>query len=288
MRGKDDGLAGNPPEQETVGRIAAAMDWIDDRLRPSGKGRALPTDHRLRERDVVGRLKDLSLSYYAGIFNVIKGVALAAIGVSAAELYAEGRPASRWVLLVVAFLAVVITYNGAAVGRTITHLHPATVDAVLPMAMAIVEIIVIRLAAVIENGEVPLAWLVALSVWHLMASAMIYSIIFRIRWTYYDPGIWSVIEVYLERMLFDWRSATGGGLLTLAYVAISLLAWPNWPGWTYLDVGFAVLIGLLLCKGLRHQEETRQEMIKGLRDLAAPALPVERAQPTREAVLDLS
>lgn len=253
------------------GRLTATFNRINNRLLPPDRapGATRPHSHRLHEDDVVGRLKDLSTSYYAGIFNVAKGVALAAIGVSAAELYEKGLPPSRCVLLATAFLAIVITYNGASVGRTIVHVHPALVDTVVPMGIAVNEIIVVRLPAVVEAGQVPLLWLIALAVWHAMAGVMIFSILYRIRSPYYEARLWPLVARYRERMLTDLWAATGGGLLILIYIASSELAYPGWDGWDHLDLGFAVVIGLLLCKGMSHQEETRKEMIKGLRALAA-------------------
>lgn len=257
-----------------VNRVAELFDRVNRHLRPSDaspEAPQRPKDHQLDEEDVLDRLKDLSVSYYGGIFNVAKGVALAAIGVSAVGLYERGLPLSRCILLAVAFLAIVITYNGAAVGRTIVHLHPALVDTILPMGIAVIELIVIRLPAVVEAEEVPSLWLLALGAWHLLAAAMIFSILYRIRRPYYEPRLWPLLAQYRERMLVDWWAATAGGVLVLSYTAFSEIAWPGWRAWSFVDVVFAGVIGLLLCKGLLHQEETRKEMIKGLRVLASEA-----------------
>jgi hypothetical protein len=269
-----------------VERLVQTVKPVGHRLHGSTTHLAVDPDdpsHVFTRADVLERLKNQTVNHYSGIYNVMKGATLAAAGVAMVSVLVEQLPFERAVLLVVAFLAVIISYNGATVGQTIVHLHPSALDVILPMALTIAELIVVSLPGFDKSPHsLPSGWLPALGIWQVMAGLVILSIIARLEPAFYQDQLWPAVNGYKERLAFDWKCATGGGVVVIAYWLLSRVLFGAWSGWSYIDY---VLLGLVLAffsGAIAHHGETRRELVTALLrmpvepavDEPAPAQPV--------------
>jgi hypothetical protein len=230
--------------------------------------------HRFSREDVVNRLKSHSPNHYAGLYNVMKGVTLAAVGFSLIALFSGSVPAERTFLLLIALLSVLIAYNGEAIGQTIIHLYPATIDVFLPMALTVALLLVVLLPGADRDlGPMPTAWFIAFAAWNLIAAALVKSIAVRLDAELYAPYLRSTVERYRARMHFDAKCAAAVGIITGAFVSVRYTRLPE-PG--ILEYVFLAVASLGILGGLRHHEATRKELKWAL--LATARLPTPSAR----------
>lgn len=169
-------------------------------------------------QDALLRLKDHGATHYAGLYNVMKGVTLATLGAGAASTLLGEVPPERGVLLIVAFLAVVITYSGATIGQTIVHIHPSVIDIGLPMALTVAELAVVGLPGFDRSpAQIPAAWILTLGIWQVLAASVVLSVAHRLQPTLYEPGVWQAVDRYRKRQYCDVKAAGIGGVTTLLY-----------------------------------------------------------------------
>ncbi|HEU4599451.1 MAG TPA: hypothetical protein VFS26_06865 [Solirubrobacterales bacterium] len=252
----------------TVEGLVGAVKLIGNRLHGSPTHAAVDSGdpaHIFTRDDVLERLKEQTPSHYAGIYNVMKGVTLAAAGLALVSVLVEHLPFARGMLLLVAFLAVIISYNGATVGQTVVHLHPSMLDVILPMALTIAELVVVTLPGFDHSTQaVPSAWLLALGIWEVMAGTVVFSILARLEPLLYQDEIWPTVSRYRTRLKFDWKCATGGGAGAIVYWIASRVAFPAWSGWDYLDYVFLAAVLGFFVGALAHHGETRRELVTTL------------------------
>lgn len=251
-----------------IERLVETVKLVGNRLHGSATHLAVDPDdpsHIFTREDVLERLKSQTVNHYSGIYNVMKGATLAAAGVAMVSVLVEHLPFERALLLMVAFLAVIISYNGATVGQTIVHLHPSALDVILPMALTIAELIVVSLPGFDKSPHsLPSDWLPALAVWQIMAGLVILSIIARLEPAFYQDQLLTAVSDYRERLEFDWKCATGGGLVVIAYWLLSRVFFEAWTIWGYVDY---VLLGVILVffsAAIAHHGETRRELVTTL------------------------
>jgi len=229
----------------------------------------IDSPHRFSRDDVVGRLKSHSPNHYAGLYNVMKGVTLAAVGFSLLELFGGSVPPERALLLLVALLSVLIAYNGEAIGQTIIHLYPATIDVFLPMALTVTLLLIVVLPGADKDlGPMPTAWFIAFAAWNLIAAALVKSIAVRLNTDLYAPYLHSTVESYRARMHFDAKCAAGVGIVALIFLAARHTHLPDSDIWVYAFLAIAAL-GIL--GGLNHHEATRKELKEALLETAESA-----------------
>ncbi len=236
-----------------------------------GAGSASSRDFLLRfdREDALERLKDHSADHYTGLYNVMKGVTLAAAGLTLIRL-TGGYPWQRLPLFAVGLLAIAITYNGALVGQTVVHLRTNLVDVLLPMALTVAEFVVIGMAgAKPKAAAVPEYWFLALGSWQVLAACVVTSVASRLREDMYSPTLWPTVRKYRRR---QWIDACGAG----ASGAITLLVWLIFEN-DLTKGGTAALLLLLftfvtLVGAMANHEQTRKELAANLR-----GQPAERA-----------
>ncbi len=220
-------------------------------------------DYVFDHDDLATRLKQHSASHYAGLYNVMKGVTLGSIGIGLGAFIVNSVPAGRLALFAIAFLAVVISYNGASVGQTVVHLPPSLLDVVLPMALTVAELAIIGIPGLDPSPSlIPDIWLFAFATWHFLAAAVVFSIAYRLDAAHYAPSIWPAVERYCDRMYFDAKAATAGGIGTVAYWVLretGVVPATDASGYVFL-----ALIACSFVAALNHHGVTRRELRRGL------------------------
>ena len=210
---------------------------------------------------MLGRWKDTSSSHHVGLFNVMKGVTLAAVGLVLLQLATSSLPHMRALMLVVAFLAVIISYNGAAVGTSVVNFHPSLIDVVLPMLMTVSELVLIaRLGAEAGSGELPGDWLIALGIWQLLAALIVLSVAMRIRRSEYDIDAWTYVEQYRSRLRIDCGMAMIGAVAAMTFWMVRRDALPDADAPEYAFIAFVTAWFLA---ALRHHGAARRSLVRG-------------------------
>jgi hypothetical protein len=229
---------------------------------------------RFSRQDVLNRLKSHSPTHYAGLYNVMKGVTLAAVGLSLGALISQSVPPERALLLLVAVVSVLISYNGEAIGQTIIHLYPATIDVILPMALTVVLLLVVGLPGTDQiPGPMPLEWFAAFAAWNMIAALLVASIASRLDTKLYEPYLWPAIERYRARMWFDATCAASVGVFSLIFLCFRHSYLPEATLWEY---AFLAVVSFCLVGGLSHHEATRKELKEGLLEIAERPQPAAR------------
>jgi hypothetical protein len=214
--------------------------------------------HLFSNQHALLRLKDQSATHYAGLYNVMKGVTLATLGAGAVSTLLGEVPPERGALLLVAFLAVVITYSGATIGQTIVHLHPSAIDVALPMALTLAELVVVGLPGFDRSpAQIPEAWIPTLGLWQILAASVVLSIAHRLQPGLYEPAAWRAVTRYRKRQYSDVKAAGIGGIATLAYwgVTRTVLNATSASDWICVSA-----IAVLLLAGLHNHGVTRREL----------------------------
>lgn len=238
---------------------------------PAGRsGQALPPageeNYLFSRRDVLIRLKAHSPGQYAGLFNVMKGVTLAAVGIVVVKLVGGEIPLARALLLAIALMGILVSYNGEAIGQEIIHLPPTTLDVALPMALTVAELLVVGLSAVDDSlGQMPTSWFVAFAVWNFLAAILVRSVATRLNCELYERDFWPALEAYRNRMLFDSKCAFAVGLFTLSFTIGRHIAQAEAQ---MPDYAFIALVAVALLGALRHHEATRKELQEALISIA--------------------
>jgi hypothetical protein len=218
--------------------------------------------HRFDRRDAAARLKEHSASHYAGLYNVMKGVTLAAAGLALIRLLEEPYPDQRGLLLAVGLLAIVVTYNGAVVGQVVVHLDTSPIDVILPMALTIAEFGLIGLAAINPKaGPMPEEWFLALGAWQLLAALVVLFVALRLDASLYAPTLWPAVNAYRQRLYKDVAAAGLSGLLTLGFWWFRR---DSLPLAGTLEYVFIALILATLVGALAHHESTRRQLKRNL------------------------
>lgn len=224
-------------------------------------------DLRLSRADILDRLKSHSTTHYGGLYNAMKGVTLAAVGVSLVSIVGDSLPLGRGLLLLVAIIAVLISYNGEAIGQAIMHFHPTTRDVILPMALTVSLVILVLLpGANADLGEMPSIWFVAFGAWSLTAAVLIVSVASRLDTDLYSPELCGTVEQYRRRMFVDAICATTVGVASLAFFVIRH---PQMPEMGVPEQIFLAFVGIGLVGGLCHHEATRKELRGNLLTITA-------------------
>jgi hypothetical protein len=244
-----------------VALLAHVVYRVQSRGQSSASDREFP--YVFGHDDLAARLKQHSAAHYAGLYNVMKGVTLGSVGVGLGAIVVNSVPPGRLTLFGVAFLAVVITYNGASVGQTVVHLSPSLIDVVLPMALTVAELAIVGIPGFDRSTAlIPDSWLFALATWHFLAAAVVASIAYRLNASHYAPSIWRAVDRYRRRMRFDVKVATAGGIGTLAYWALREIgAVPSTAGADYVFLGLVIWS---FSGALNHHGATRRELRRGL------------------------
>ncbi|HEY7456491.1 MAG TPA: hypothetical protein VH703_04370 [Solirubrobacterales bacterium] len=230
----------------------------DTRGGSAGASQEPEETHRFSRRDVLVRLKSHSPNHYAGLYNVMKGVTLAAVGFSLVKLFSHSVPPERAALLAVALLSVLISYNGEAIGQTIIHLYPATIDVFLPMALTVALLLVVGLPGADKDlGPMPLAWFISLGAWNLIAAVLVASIASRLDVELYEPYLHSTVDKYRRRM---WVDATCAAVVGVAVFAFAWIRAPYLPAADAWEYGFLIAVAVSLLGGLAHHEAIRREL----------------------------
>jgi hypothetical protein len=225
-------------------------------------------DLRLSHADVLNRLKSHSTTHYGGLYNVMKGVTLAAVGLSLVNIVGSSLPSERGLLLLVALISVLISYNGEAIGQAIMHLHPTTIDVILPMALTVSLVFLVGLPGASEDlGDMPAAWFAAFGAWSLIAASLILSVASRLDTDLYAPELCRTVQQYRRRMLFDAICATTVGVVSLGFFVIRC---PQLPEMGAPEQIFLAFVGIGLVGGLCHHEATRRELRRNLLTITAP------------------
>lgn len=218
---------------------------------------------RFDDENALQRLKDHSANHYIGLYNVMKGVTLAAAGLTVIRL-TEGYPWQRLPLFVIGLLAIAITYNGALIGQTVVHLRTSLVDVLLPMALTVAEFVVIGMAgAQPKAAAIPEYWFPALGIWQVLAACVVASVACRLREDMYSPVLWPTVREYRSRQWVDVCGAGGSG-------AITLTVWLVF-GNELAEGGTAALLLLLftfitLFGAMANHEQTRRQLEASLRE----------------------
>jgi len=188
----------------------------------------------------------------------MKGVTLATLGAGAISTLLGEVPPERGVLLLVAFLAVVITYSGATIGQTIVHFHPSAIDIALPMALTVAELAVVGLPGFDRSpAQIPETWILTLGIWQILAALVVLSVAHRLRPGLYEPGAWRAVSRYRERQYSDVRAAGIGGMATLAYWGVTHTALNATSASDWICV---LGVATLLLAGIHNHGITRREL----------------------------
>jgi hypothetical protein len=225
--------------------------------------------HRFSRQDVMVRMKSHSATHYAGLYNVMKGVTLAAVGLVAVRILSHSVPPERVFLLLIALGSILVSYNGEAIGQAIIHLAPATIDVALPMALTVAELIVVILPGIkASQGPMPAEWFVALAIWNLIAAMLVTSVARRLHNKQYEPYLWPIVERYRARMQFDAKCACAVGVVVLIFLLCRHSHLPEADVWAYACL---VAVAVAFTFGIKHHEETRKELRRGLIAIADPS-----------------
>jgi hypothetical protein len=219
---------------------------------------------KLSRADVLARWKNNSAGHHVGLFHVMKGVALAAGGLVLFGLVTQVPAPSpaRVGMLAVAFLAVTISYNGAAIGTSVVAFHPSLFDVVLPMAMTLTELVLVSYpGAGAGLGDIPDGWLVALAGWQLLAAVIVLSVATRLRHADYDADAWDPVEIYRGRLYVDCAMASIGAVVASCF----LVARSELPESPVIDYAFLAFMTAWFLSALVHHGRTRRELVGGFR-----------------------
>jgi hypothetical protein len=175
--------------------------------------------NQLTAEEVLARLKDRSPSHYLDLYNVMKGVTLAAAGLALLEITVQHWSTGRLALWLVAFAGAVLTYYGATAGSALLNNRPGFRDIAFPMALSLCELMLIYRPGIgIDfHGEwMPTDWFALLAAWSLLCGLVIATVARAVRASSYaDTMNGSVRDPYLARLTRDRRWATGSGCVTL-------------------------------------------------------------------------
>jgi hypothetical protein len=228
-------------------------------------GEPAPASLRLAHEEALQRLKDHSANHYAGLYNVMKGVTLAAVGLGAVRLITQGYTAERISLLAIGMVAAVLTYNGAIIGQTIVHLRTSWLDVSLPMALTVAEfVLIVAAASGPPSDPMPSYWPLALAAWQLLAALVVASVAQRLKSEMYTTALWPAVAEYRGSQWWDAAMAAITSLVTL------LFWWSQrdqFPEITALGYGFLAFTSLSLVGAFAHHEQTRSRLERNLAGL---------------------
>lgn len=232
-------------------------------------GEAPPAPLRLAHEEALQRLKEHSANHYAGLYNVMKGVTLAAVGLAVIRLVTHQYTAERIPLLAIGMAAVVLTYNGAIIGQTIVHLRTTWLDVCLPMVLTVAEfVLIIASTSGLPDEPMPTYWPLALAAWQLLAALVVASVAMRLRSRMYTTALWPAVAEYRKSQWLDATLAAGTGLLTLLFWLTQRHRLPELDA---IGFGFLAFTGLSLVGAFVHHEQTRMRLERSLAALGHSA-----------------
>lgn len=212
--------------------------------------------------EVLARLKDRSPSHYLDLYNVMKGVTLAAGGLALLEITLQHWSAGRLAIWIVAFAGAILTYYGATAGSALLNARPGFRDIAFPMALSLCELMLIYRPGigVDAHGEwIPTDWFALLAAWCLLCSLVIATVGRAIRSSKYSSTLdEKVKQPYLDRLNSDRLAAFLSGVFTLALFA----AWE-------LDIlhaehaykaGAALIVFVVIAYAVYSQGETSRQL----------------------------
>jgi hypothetical protein len=222
-------------------------------------------DPTLTARDVLGRLKTRNSSHYLDLYNIMKGVTLAAAGVSLLEIAVRHWATGRLLLWIVALAASVLTYYAATVGAALLNQRPTTPDILFPMLLSISELMLIYRPGLGIDAKAewaPTDWFALLALWCFQCGFVIVFISRSLRVgrkrNMYDKNLVSTVDAYHTRLRVDSRMAFGSGIISL----IAFLGWHlhliydgNWA-----KGGVALMMLGFIIGGIYSQQESSHKM----------------------------
>lgn len=236
---------------------------------PSGDPATTCPNLHLSHADVFDRLKSHSTTHYAGLYNVMKGVTLAAVGFSLVNIVGNSLPPERGLLLLVALISVLISYNGEAIGQAIMHLYPTTLDVILPMILTVSLVFLVGIPGAGEElGVAPVAWFAAFGVWSVVAASLILWVVSRLDSDLYSPELNRTVQQYKRRMRVDAICASTVGVVSLVFFVIRR---SHLPEMGVPEQIFLAFVGFGLVGGLCHHEATRTELKRNLLTITGPS-----------------
>jgi hypothetical protein len=213
----------------------------------------------LTAADVQSRLQARHSSHYLDLYNVMKGVTLAAAGLSLLEI-TIGHPSTGRVLAwVVALFGAVLSYYGASAGAALLNWRPELPDILFPMLLSVAELMLIYRPGIDvgPRGEwIPTDWFAILAAWSALCSVVIWrvsrSLLAGLQSDAYQAPLDSVVKDYRAALKEDCLGAFGVALLSLgAFAALRLV--PN-VGHNHLVKGAVACVVLAsLVRGLDSQ-----------------------------------
>jgi len=228
-----------------------------------------PPALKLAHEEALQRLKEHSANHYAGLYNVMKGVTLAAAGLAVIRLITHRYTAERIPLLAIGMLAVVLTYNGAIIGQTIVHLRTTWLDVCLPMVLTVAEfVLIVASASGLPDEPMPTYWPLALAAWQLLAALVVTSVARRLKPKMYTTALWPAVAQYRKSQGLDAALAAATGLVTLLFWLTQRHRLPELDA---LGFGFLAFTVFSLVGAFVHHEQTRMRLERSLAELGHPA-----------------
>jgi hypothetical protein len=177
-------------------------------------------DNLLTVDEVLARLKDRSPSHYLDLYNVMKGVTLAAGGLALLEITLQHWSTGRLAIWVLALAGAILTYYGATAGSALLNARPGFGDIAFPMALSLSELMLIYRpgTAVDSHAEwMPTDWFALLGAWCLLCSLVILTVSRAIELSKYTLTLEEQVKrPYLDRLKKDRLASFFCGVATLA------------------------------------------------------------------------
>jgi hypothetical protein len=224
----------------------------------------------LTATDVQDRLQARHSAHYLDLYNVMKGVTLAAAGLSLLEITIGHPSAGRLLIWVVAFVGAVLSYYGASAGAALLNWRPELPDILFPMLLSVAELMLIYRPGIDvgPSGEwIPTDWFAILAAWSALCSLVIWhvsrSLLGGIQSDTYQPPLRDIIINYRAALKEDCLGAFGVALLSLgAFVALRLD--PKVGGDHLLKGAVACVVLAALVRGLYSQRRASGAINAGL------------------------
>lgn len=209
---------------------------------------------------MMARVKDHGPNHYSGLYNVMKGVSLAGVGLALVRLAGQGFPVGRMLLVLVALVGVFLTYYGQTVGLIIVNLRPSILDIALPMLLTVVELYIAYRPGIEHGDRLPVDWFGGLAVWAALAASVIASVAWRLKCSGYVSTLWPVAESYKAELWGDVKAASG-----LAVVAVIFVGFRCTIGLPIaVDYGFLAFVVCVLGVGINSQGRTKTALARKL------------------------
>jgi hypothetical protein len=180
--------------------------------------------------EVQDRLQARHSAHYLDLYNVMKGVTLAAGGLSLLEITIAHPSTGRALIWAVALVGAVLSYYGASAGAALLNWRPELPDILLPMLLSVAELMLIYRPGIDggPSGEwIPTDWFAILAAWSALCSLVIWRVsrglLTGMQHAAYQPPLYDVIKNYRTALKEDCLGAFGVALLSLGtFVALRL------------------------------------------------------------------